>query len=273
MPARLFQIAWSPQTLAGLDPGFEVIDNLANPRPDWREYAPIRRFLLTQPLDEGTHYGFFSPRFGSKTGLSAATARRFVEGSDADVVGLSPFFDQMAFYRNIFVQAANQQPGLGPLLRQWCARLTPGVDMDALVMDSSDSIFCNYFAARPAFWREWLALGEQVWAAAENPADPRAAGLNAAVAYDTQRAPAKVFLIERLVCLLLVREPGRWTVRTLDPTALPYSAPETVPHAPRLLAMDALKRAWRASGHAAYLRAWEAMFDALAREAGRSVQP
>ena len=273
MPARLFQIAWSPQTLAGLEPGFEVLDNLANPRPDWREYAPIRHFLLTQPLEEDVHYGFFSPRLREKTGLTATTVRRFVEGADADVVGLSPFFDQMAFYRNVFVQAANQHPGLGPLLRDWLARLAPRLDMDALVMDSGDSIYCNFFAARPAFWREWLALGEQVYAAAENPADPRAARLNAPVTYGAQRAPAKVFLVERLVCLLLVREPSRWTVRTLDPTTLPYSAPETVPHAPRLLAMDALKRAWRASGHAAYLRAWEAMFDALAREAGRSVQP
>ena len=270
MPARLFQIAWSRATLAALDPGFEPLDNLANERPDWREYWPIRRYLLTQRLDEDAHYAFFSPRFGEKTGLDAAAARRFVEASDTDVVGFSPFFDQMAFYRNIFVQAANQHPGLGPLLREWLAAFAPGLDMGTLVMDSRDTLFCNFFAARPAFWRAWLALGERLFSAAEDRADPRAAGLNALVAYGPQRAPAKVFVVERLASLLLAREPGRYTVRAFNPMALPYSAPETVPHALRLQAMDALKQAWRASEHPQYLQAWQAMFTALAREAGRS---
>ena len=31
-----------------LDPGFEVLDNLANERPDWYEYWPMRRFLLNE---------------------------------------------------------------------------------------------------------------------------------------------------------------------------------------------------------------------------------
>jgi GNAT superfamily N-acetyltransferase len=197
--------------------------------------------------------------------------RRFVESSASDVVGCSPFFDQMAFYRNIFVQAANQHPGLGPVMRECLAALAPGLDMDTLVMDSSDSLFCNFFAARPAFWREWLGLGERLFSTAENRADPRGARLNALVAYGSQRAPAKVFVIERLASLLLARQPGRYSVRVFNPMALPYSAPETVPHALRLQAMDALKKAWRASGHPQYLQAWQAMFEAIAREHGRSV--
>lgn len=72
-----------------------------------------------------------------------------------------------------------------------------------------------------------------------------------------------------------------WSPQTLgglDPSLevldnLAFCAPETVPHTPRLLAMDALESAWRASGHAAYLRAWETMFAALAREAGCSARP
>lgn len=270
MPARLVQIAWSRETRATLDPGFEPLDNLANERPDWREYWPIRRFLMTQRLDEDGHLAFFSPRFGEKTGLDAATVRRFVDSSTSDVVGFSPFFDQMAFYRNCFVQAANQHPGLGPVLREWLAALAPGLEMDTLVMDSGDTLFCNFFAARPAFWREWLGLGERLFSAAENRADPRAARLNALVTYGSQRAPAKVFVVERLASLLLVRQPGRYKVRTFNPMALPFSAPETLPYALRLQAMDALKQAWRASGHPQYLQAWQGMFEAIAREAGRS---
>ena len=44
--ARIHQIYYSEQTRAELDPGFLPLDNSANERPDWREYWPIRRFLL-----------------------------------------------------------------------------------------------------------------------------------------------------------------------------------------------------------------------------------
>ena len=265
--ARLYQIVWSAQARAALDPGFEVLDHLGNERPDWREYWPIRRFLQTQALDEGAHYGFFSPRFREKTGLDAATARRFVEDSDADVVGFSPFFDQMAFHRNIFTHAAVCHPPLEPALRQCLQALAPGLDMDALVMDASDTIFCNFFAARPAFWRAWLALGERVFAEAEAAAGPLAALLNLPIAYGRpERAPAKVFVIERLASLLLVTQP-RWTVRAFNPLALPCSVPANEPYAALLVAMDALKRAWRASGHPQYLQAWQAMVGQVAASA------
>ncbi len=263
--ARLYQIAWSAQTLAALDSGFEVLDHQGNERADWREYWPIRRFLQTQALDEGAHYGFFSPRFREKTGLDAATTRRFVEDSDADVVGFSPFFDQMAFHRNIFTHAAVCHPALEPALRQCLQALAPGLDMDTLVMDASDTIFCNFFAARPAFWRAWLALGERVYAQAEQADAPLAALLNLPIAYGRpERAPAKVFVIERLASLLLVTQQARWTVRAYNPLSLPCSVPENQPYAAALVAMDALKRAWRTTGHPQYLHAWQALVAQLA---------
>ena len=72
------QIAYSDETLAGLDPGFLRLDNRGNPRPDWWEYDPIRRHLLRHPPDAETFYGFLSPRFGAKTGLGAAEVVGFV---------------------------------------------------------------------------------------------------------------------------------------------------------------------------------------------------
>ena len=71
-----------------LDPGFLVLDNSSNERPDWFEYWPIRKFLLNETLDEESFYGFLSPKFKQKTNLSAAAAREFVglEGSTTDVV-------------------------------------------------------------------------------------------------------------------------------------------------------------------------------------------
>src|SRR5450631_2451528 len=65
-----------------LDPGFEVLDNSTNERPDWYEYWPIRKFLFNETLDENAFYGFLSPKFKLKTNLSAAEVGDFIQGSE-----------------------------------------------------------------------------------------------------------------------------------------------------------------------------------------------
>ena len=57
----LYQIAWSDEVMAHIEPGYGILDNRHDGRHDWREYWPMRKFLLTQALDEDTYYGFFSP--------------------------------------------------------------------------------------------------------------------------------------------------------------------------------------------------------------------
>src|SRR5476651_441474 len=75
-----------------LDPGFAVLDNSINERPDWFEYWPIKRFLLGETLDENTFYGFLSPKFKLKTSLSSAAVRDFILAADsaAEIILLSP---------------------------------------------------------------------------------------------------------------------------------------------------------------------------------------
>ena len=45
---HLYQIAYSPESLAGIPDGWLILDNQDNARPDWFEYWPIRRHLLEQ---------------------------------------------------------------------------------------------------------------------------------------------------------------------------------------------------------------------------------
>ena len=68
-PIHLRLSAYSQPVRDAIAPGWQVLDNLNNERPDWFEYWPIRRFLLGDELDEQAFYGFFSPKFSAKTGL------------------------------------------------------------------------------------------------------------------------------------------------------------------------------------------------------------
>jgi hypothetical protein len=68
---KIYQIYYSEKTKSSNDSGFLQLDNLGNDRPDWREYWPIRKYFLENTLEENTFYGFLSPKFKDKTGLSS----------------------------------------------------------------------------------------------------------------------------------------------------------------------------------------------------------
>lgn len=265
--SSIYQIYYSEQTRSQIEPGFLPLDNLANERPDWREYWPIRRFLSSQELDAGRYYGFFSPRFRQKTGLTAAAVHEFVQrqGGAPDVISFSPFFDQMAFPLNI-VELAAVRHDCADTFAQCAAAIAPAFRMDQSVMTSLDTVYCNYFVAKPRFWAEWLRACEQIFETAEQALTSSGEALNRLVAYETASAPAKVFVIERVASLLLWSQP-RWLVKSYNPVLLPPLSAKFVAMvtAPTLLVLDSLKIAYVRTGGEQYLAAYRQLRDNIAQ--------
>ena len=180
---KLYQIAYNAETLEQVhSSGFLVLDNLGNPRPDWYEYWPIRNFLLTQTLDESAFYGFFSPKFTYKTQMTHADVCAFIRAANAkspiDVALFSPQPDMGAHFLNVFEQAELFDPGCLHVAKDFLRLQGLDVPLESIVMDSRQTVFSNYFVARPAFWRPWFALTEALFAMAEDPAHPLSAALN-----------------------------------------------------------------------------------------------
>jgi hypothetical protein len=247
------QIFYSEETRRLLDPGFIALDNCGQ-RPDWREYWPIRGYLQNHTLDENTLYGFFSPKFGIKTSLDAAAVHAFIETvpRDVDVIGFSPYFDQGAAHLNTFEQAANNHANSWPVFERVVSFVAPGIDPHHVVMDSRHSIFCNYFVATAAFWRRWLAVNEVLFSVAEAGTSALAQLLNGPIAYAGGFVPAKVFVQERVVSLLLLTE-RHWRAKHYDPLRLPLSSSIISGYPADLLVLDALKTAAIETGHENYL--------------------
>ena len=250
---HLRQIAYSDATLAAMEPGYQVLDNLANTRPDWYEYWPIRNFLLTETLDDEAFYGFFSPKFGAKTGLSHAQVTAFVQRHAVgnDVILFSPQPDMAALFMNVFEQGETFDPGLIAAVEGFlrvAGQAHP--PLRTLVMDSSQIAFSNYFVARPVFWRRWLALGEQLFALCEGP--PSQEGAQCLVPTTYNGAHRKVFILERLASLLLAIEP-QWRAKAADPYAFAWSATPLGNFKREAVISDALKLAYRQQGFAEYL--------------------
>lgn len=246
---HIHQIYYSEQTQRENDPGFIGLNNLANERPDWREYWPVRNYLLNTTLNENDYYGFFSPKFKAKTNLDATVVHEFISehGGEADVLLFSPFFDQGAFYLNIFEQGAKAHKGITEAFQGGVALISPEVDLATLVMDSRNIVFCNYFVAKPAFWKLWLECCELLFTAAEENKTTLATSLNANSRHDGSFAPNKVFVIERIASLLLSTQKN-WKVKAYNQTLLPNGNASIAKYTDELLQMDALKIASTSQG-------------------------
>lgn len=260
VPLRLFQIAYSDATRAAVGPGYEVLDNSANERPDWYEYWPIRQYLLNQPLDDATWYGFFSPKFANKTGLAHAQVCATVQHAAAqgvDVVLFSPQPDMAAFFLNVFEQGETFDPGLIDAYAAFLDHIGRPAPLRQLVMDSRQIVFSNYFVARPAFWRAWLELNEAMFAICEGPATPLQRALTHATTYPGA-AQRKVFLQERVASLLLTVQP-QWRTHAANPYTMAWSMSRLREHPMEAVISDALKMAWRDQRFKQYIDAFSTL--------------
>lgn len=267
----IHQIIWKPAQREGLEAGYAVLDNTGNERPDWYEYWPIRRFWLSNDSPwaqafargelEDDYFGFFSPKFPSKTLLNFAQMSAQMQAGmakKADVVVFSPQPDMAAFYLNVFEQQEAFDAGFLELSETFLRAAGRPQNLRTLVMDSQTTVFSNYFVAKGWFWREWLHLTEMLFDWAENPTEDWHHRLSQPTHY-THGAQTKVFLMERITSLLLVSLPQRPVVHAANPWPMAWSMSRLREFPTEAVMSDALKIAMRQHGWAAYSAAFNTL--------------
>jgi predicted O-linked N-acetylglucosamine transferase (SPINDLY family) len=262
-PVHLYHIAYSEQTLRQVPPGYQALDNRDSAHNDWREYWPMRNFLLNETLDENAYYGFFSPRFQEKTGLNHAQVCAFVAaaGAQTDVISFSPQPDMGAFFLNVFEQEELFQPGFCDASEAFLAAIGLPLRTADLVMDSRQIIFSNYFVARPRFWRDWLTINEKLFELCEGEDNP----LRQPLVWETSYPGAvqrKVFLMERIASLLLTINP-RWRVKAYNTFDCAWSGSRLKQFKLEAVLSDALKIAMKEQGFHDYFDAFAALREKL----------
>ncbi len=267
----LLHIAYSPETLAQVPAQFIALDNSENGRPDWREYWPMRNYLLSHTLEEDVFYGFFSPRFSYKTGLDHEKIRDFVHqhGQQNDVLIFSPFWDLCSFFINPFQQGEFFHPGLLDCIQSFSDHAGLGLNVAEHVMHSDNTVFCNYFIAKKRFWLRWLELGEKLFSVAESGQGPLAQLLLSESRYSEQYLPHKIFVQERLVNLVLAS--GEFRSKAVDMYALPGSVTPLNHFMPQAIEANALKFAYAQLGQQTYLTAYRKLREHVWHESGMEV--
>jgi hypothetical protein len=246
----VFQILPYYASREALDPGFGVIDNSSNERPDWFEYWPMRKFLQNEALDEKAFYGFLSPKFKIKTNLTAAEVFEFIResASGTDVILFSPSIHGGAQFLNVFEHGDAEHPGLLATSKQLLARISRQVNLDQLVTDSRNTVHSNYFVAKPRFWREWLAINEQLFCLAEAGEDELGRALRSTTSYrGRSEVQMKIFIMERVATLILASDPS-FKVRVRNP----FVAQKRIYKLPLAIVCDALKIAYSTQGFSQY---------------------
>ena len=249
-PVHIYQILNHYTSREALDPGFLVLDNSSNERPDWFEYWPMRKFLLGEALDEDAFYGFLSPKFHHKTNLTAAQVQEFIGRSAAatDVFLFSPSIHNSAYFLSVFEHGESEHPGLMRAAAQLFERVDPAVRLQDLVTDSRNTVHSNYFVAKPRFWRAWLAVNERMFEIAETPDDPLGALLRAPTAYrGREEVPMKIFVMERVATWILLRDRS-FVACARDP----FAARSRIYKLPVAIVCDALKIAYANEGRGQY---------------------
>ncbi len=273
MKTCIYQICYSPETLANVPQGFLTLDNSANERPDWREYWAIRNYLLNNYLSEDTLYGFFSPKFSSKTSLDHAKVQTFLAEnySGQDVVSFSPFWDLMSIFKNVFEQGDFFHPGLSDTCQNFANLHVAGIELKDAITHSENTIFCNYFLAKKTFWKEWLILGELLFEASEYQKTELAEKLNASTSYGEQRVPMKVFVQERLATICLLANKN---IKCLNysPFAIGASTTPFNNFYHEAVISDALKRAFTQTSNHSYLNEFSTLRERIINKLSQPIE-
>lgn len=262
MKNKIFQIYYNELTKKSNDKGFIQLDNSSNNRKDWSEYWPIRNYLLNNTLEDDMYYGFFSPKFYEKTGLSSEQVNNILSNSNEDIVSFSPFFDQSAFFLNIFYQGAANHPSIFECFEKVIKFLDGNQDINQLVMTSKDTIFCNYFAAKKNVWIEWFNLCERIYEVSENNNTDLGNLLNSDVIHSQENYPAKVFVIERIISLLLIINKNI-TSKAFSPLNLPLTSAQIANFKDILIILDSLKISFQETNSPEYIEIYLDMREKL----------
>jgi hypothetical protein len=254
MKIKAYQICYSPETMDSVPEGFHALDYTDNSRPDWREFWPIRQFLLNNYLADDTLYGFLSPKFNQKTGLDFASISEFIDSnySNQDIVTFSPFWDLSSIFKNIYEQGDFFHPGLLNATQQFSNHHLSAFDISGSITHSNNTVFCNYFFAKPNFWKEWLNLANLLYLAAENEDSALFNVLNSNTTYGANNLPIKIFIQERLAttCLLVNSKLQNlnYDIFKLNASTTPFNQ-----FLEDSIISDSLKFSYINSGHPVYL--------------------
>ena len=152
---KLFQSFIGNEQHQFVSPSATAFDASNNTAPDHREYEIMKNIHDQMDADEEP-WGLVSWKFSHKTSISIEDFISFAQDAfDAgkECAFINPMIGNEAIFLNVWEQGINAHKKLGVITEflKNSANLNIGA-----AMGKKHFAFCNYFAAKPAFWRDWF---------------------------------------------------------------------------------------------------------------------
>jgi hypothetical protein len=214
----LYQIYFRSSQREHIEPAFIPFNNSRNPKPEWHEYQTFLSEHEKGAWDESSYYGYVSWKFGMKTGVSGRSFLDFIQlNPGADVYFINPFHEYALTFKNVWSQGEYFHPGMTALAADVFREIGLDIDVKGMINGEWDTAFCNYWVARPSFWRRYLPYIRAILDLADciDRTSSLAERLNAPVPRHVS-ATYLTFVLERIFTSFVHRE-------RIDARAYPFS--------------------------------------------------
>lgn len=206
---KIHQIYYDKRSKESLDPGFIPLNNeMGDPR--WFEFSAIRNFFENNEISDDVYYGFLSPKFYGKTGLTSTHLyNKLLDIEDnADAVIVNSAWDQIAYFKNAFDQGEYWHPGLISATNFFLKEIGNKFDVSDYYGHRYNTVYSNFIIAKHAFWKEWMKFADNLWSYSIKNSEI-AIVLAQHGSYFSNGSPVemKVFIQERLASLVLALIP------------------------------------------------------------------
>jgi hypothetical protein len=203
------------QQFASLDKMFIPYNNMANDKPELREY-PIILDLYSKNRHFDGYWGMLSWRFAEKTKISGKQLYdSILNNPDYDVYHVNPFFDEVTKFSNPFTQGDCHHPGMIDFTNRLLNKMGYDIDINKEHFEKDNFIYCSYYIGNNKFWDQWIVFLETAITIANNDLELNAYLYDTGTNYRERITINFPFVIERLVNLFLFIYKSEYKIKRL----------------------------------------------------------
>lgn len=158
---RIHQVFYKDEQKPFLDAAFSPLDNGAH-NDETLEFGVFKRLYGDGSFEGADYFGALSWRFTEKTGLTGRALMEVVRSNaDVDLFYMNPFPHNEALHQSLWLHGGERHPGFLEICTAFFE--AAGVEPTDIYRFSHSSEFsvCNYYVARPAFWKAYIPFVER----------------------------------------------------------------------------------------------------------------
>jgi len=156
----IYQIFYKEEQVPSLDRSFVPYFNFPNDTI-FREYKVMYDNYNPDNYDASKLVGFFSWKFGQKTGISGKKFLRFIdENPGYDVYFINPFPQHAFLFYNAWYNGECFHEGLIDAAREVLREAGLKIDIESMRNNLNNLCYCNFWVGNKSFWGKYLALTE-----------------------------------------------------------------------------------------------------------------